>query len=104
VQDAESNRPNGRPRTKWENNVKWVLQQHDVDGFHVAMNWSTGADTVMDSVTFGNSVTSRARTSVPRRTLLHGVTALQRRMELVEWNWGGFDQRGVSMKGPSTFG
>jgi hypothetical protein len=62
-----------------------------VDGFHVTMNWSTGADTVMDSVTCGNSMTSRARMSVPRRTILRGVFTLQRRIELVDWNCGGFD-------------
>jgi len=74
-------------RSKWENNVEMNLaatRYGRVSRGNELVHWGWRGNVY---VTCGNSVTSRWRTSVPRRMLLRGVITLQRRMELVEWRW-----------------
>ena len=79
----EGKRPLGRPRRRWEDNIKMDLQEVGcgvMDWIELAQNretWRGFMNAVMNlrvSYNAGNFLTSWKPVSLSRRTLLHGVS------------------------------
>jgi hypothetical protein len=83
VGKSEGKRPLGRPRRRWEDNIKMVLQKvgfGGMDRIEMAQDkgrWRALVNVVMNlrfPENAGNFLTSCKPVSFSRRTLLHGVS------------------------------
>jgi len=83
VEIPEGKRLLGRPRRRWENNIKMGLQEvgyGGMDWIELALDrdrWRARVNAVMSlrvPYNAGNFLTSSEPVSFPRRTLLHGVS------------------------------
>jgi hypothetical protein len=71
VGKPEGKRQPGKPRLRWEDNIKMNLQEEGCRG----MDWiELDRDMWRALVNVGNFLTSREPVSFSRRTLLHGVS------------------------------
>ena len=80
MEKAEGERLLGRPRCRWKDNTKMVLQEVGWDWIDLAQNrkrWRALMNAVMNlrvPQNAGNFLTSLEPGSFSRRTLLHGVS------------------------------
>jgi hypothetical protein len=83
VGKPEGRRPLGRPRRKWEDNIKMDLREVEwgvMDWINLAQDrdrWQALVNAVMNlwvPLNAGNFVSSSGRFSFSGRTLLHGVS------------------------------
>jgi hypothetical protein len=87
VGKPEGKRPLGRPRQRWEHNIRIDLRETGwkvVDWVHLLQDraqWRTPVNTEMNfrvPLKAGNFLTSWVTVSFSRRTLLHGITYFSR--------------------------
>jgi hypothetical protein len=79
VEKPKGKRPTGRPRRRWENNIKMDLQEEgyggmdwiELDSWRALVNYGNEPSGALNA---GNFVTSYNLVSFSRRTLLHGVS------------------------------
>jgi hypothetical protein len=92
VGKPEGKRPFGRPRHRWEDNIKMDLQEvgcGGMDWIELARDryrWWALVDAVMNlwvPLNAGNFLTSCKLVSYSRRTLLHGVRSMKSKNKLL---------------------